>query len=164
MNLSEQGGREEQGCPWQLDVSSFHNQGRRRTSDSLGMNSLPTHTQVDKFTPPFCHISAALPTRWSLLLKGEMQLWQYMSHAVWIRERSVHHTESWCERDSMRKMGSKICLPTPKGNANQQNVVCSARCTEWFRGTGSPKSMSWDNGNYPGTVQPNGLDYTYNLE
>lgn len=44
MNLSEQGGWEEQGRPWQLDVSSFHNQGQCGASDSLYMNSLPRHT------------------------------------------------------------------------------------------------------------------------
>lgn len=44
MNLSEQPGWEERGRPWQLDVRSFHNQGRFRTSDSLHVNPLLTHT------------------------------------------------------------------------------------------------------------------------
>lgn len=52
MNLSEQGGWEGQGCPWQQRVSCFYIQGQHGTSDTTWIHDCDTGTCTGKFCCP----------------------------------------------------------------------------------------------------------------
>lgn len=52
MNLSEQGGREEQGCPWQQSVSCFYIQGQRGTNDTTWIHYCDTGVCTGKICCP----------------------------------------------------------------------------------------------------------------
>lgn len=66
MNPSEQGGREEQGCPWQQSVSCFYIQGQRGTNDTTWIHYCDTGACTGKFCCP--------AEKWGEVVGGENKL------------------------------------------------------------------------------------------
>lgn len=64
MNLSEQGGWEGQGCPWQQSASCFYVQGQRGSNDATGIHDCDT----GKFCCP--ERGAAIKTEAGMLESG----------------------------------------------------------------------------------------------
>lgn len=67
LNLSEQGGWEGQGCPWQQSVSYFYIQGRRGTNDTTRIHYCDTGACTGEFCCPAAKWDAAVKKETGML-------------------------------------------------------------------------------------------------